>query len=141
MIRPLLIVVFTLCLLAGCAPAPNNPNTANTNTAPTPNTAPSPAPVESTQTSAQRTLPLLDALFTDEKFVSELRSRLKLTDEQVNSLKRASNEEIARLQEANAEDLDSADGDARARASEKLNQILGDAKAKELTSFANEYWS
>ena len=141
MIRPLLIVVFTLCLLAGCAPAPNNPNTANTNTAPTPNTAPSPAPVESTQTSAQITLPLLDALFTDEKFVSELRSRLKLTDEQVNSLKRASNEEIARLQEANAEDLDSADGDARARASEKLNQLLGDAKAKELTSFANEYWS
>jgi len=141
MIRPLLIVVFTLCLLAGCAPAPNNPNTANTNTAPTPNTAPSPAPVESTQTSAQITLPLLDALFTDEKFVSELRSRLKLTDEQVNSLKRASNEEIARLQEANAEDLDSADSDARARASEKLNQILGDAKAKELTSFANEYWS
>lgn len=141
MIRPLLIVVFTLCLLAGCAPVPNNPNTANTNTAPTPNTAPSPAPVESTQTSAQITLPLLDALFTDEKFVSELRSRLKLTDEQVNSLKRASNEEIARLQEANAEDLDSADGDARARASEKLNQLLGDAKAKELTSFANEYWS
>ena len=141
MIRPLLIVVFTLCLLAGCAPVPNNPNTANTNTAPTPNTAPSPAPVESTQTSAQITLPLLDALFTDEKFVSELRSRLKLTDEQVNSLKRASNEEIARLQEANAEDLDSADSDARARASEKLNQILGDAKAKELTSFANEYWS
>ena len=141
MIRPLLIVVFTLCLLAGCAPAPNNPNTANTNTAPTPNTAPSPAPVESTQTSAQITLPLLDALFTDEKFVSELRSRLKLTDEQVNSLKRASNEEIARLQEANAEDLDSADGDARARASEQLNKILGDAKAKELTSFANEYWS
>ena len=141
MIRPLFIVVFTLCLLAGCAPVPNNPNTANTNTAPTPNTAPSPAPVESTQTSAQITLPLLDALFTDEKFVSELRSRLKLTDEQVNSLKRASNEEIARLQEANAEDLDSADSDARARASEKLNQILGDAKAKELTSFANEYWS
>jgi len=141
MIRPLFIVVFTLCLLAGCAPVPNNPNTANTNTAPTPNTAPSPAPVESTQTSAQITLPLLDALFTDEKFVSELRSRLKLTDEQVNSLKRASNEEIARLQEANAEDLDSADGDARARASEKLNQLLGDAKAKELTSFANEYWS
>lgn len=141
MIRPLLIIVFTLCFLAGCAPAPNNPNTANTNTAPAPNAAPSAAPVESTQSSAQITLPLLDALFTDEKFVSELRSRLKLTDDQINSLKRVSNEEIARLQEANAEDLDGTNGDARERASKELNQILGDAKARELTSFANEYWS
>ena len=139
MSRRFLIVVFTLCLLTSCAPAPNNPNTVNTNTAPAPST--SPAPVESTQSSAQITLPLLDALLTDEKFVSELRSRLKLTDEQIDSLKRASNEEIVRLQEANAEELDGANGDARERASEELNQILGDQKARELTSFANEYWS
>ncbi len=68
-------------------------------------------------------------------------SRLKLTNEQIDSLKRASNEEIARLQEANAEELDGGSVDARERASEQINKILGDQKAKELASFANEYWS
>jgi hypothetical protein len=93
------------------------------------------------ESSAQVTLPLLDALLTDENFVNESRSRLKLTNEQIESLKRASKEDIARLQEANAEELDESSGDARARATEQLNQILGDQKARELTSFANEYWS
>lgn len=139
MIRRVSILIFTLCFLTGCAPAPNNPTTANVNTAPPASTAPSPAaPLES---SAQITLPLLDALLTDENFVNELRSRLKLTNEQIDSLKRASNEEIARLQEANAEELDSGSVDARERASEQLNKIFGDQKAKELTSFANEYWA
>ena len=141
MTRRFLILVFSLCLFSGCTAPPNNPSTANVNTATAPSPSASPAPVESKQASAQITLPLIDALLTDEKFVGELRSRLKLTNEQIDSLKKASSEEIARLQEANAEDLDATDGDARTRASEKLNQILGDAKAKELASFANEYWS
>lgn len=139
MIRRVLILTFTFCFLTSCAPAPNNSTTSNVNTAPPATTAPSPA--ESRESSAQITLPLLDALLTDEKFVNDLRSRLKLTNEQIDSLKRVSNEEIARLQEANAEELESNSGDARERASEQLNKILGDQKAKELTSFANEYWS
>ena len=140
MIRRVLILIFTFCFLTSCAPAPNNPTTANVNTAPPATTAPSPAesPVA---TSAQITLPLLHALLGDENFVNELRSRVKLTNEQIESLKRVSNEDIARLREANAEEVDSLNGDPRARASEQLNQILGDQKARELTSFANEYWS
>lgn len=140
MIRRVLILTFTFCFLTSCTPAPNNPTTANVNTAPAPPTAPSPA-AESRESTARITLPLLDALLADEKFVNELRSRLKLTNEQIDSLKRVSNEEIARLQEANTEELDDSSGNARERASEQLNQILGDQKAKELTSFANEYWS
>ena len=139
MIRRVLIFFFAVCLFTGCAPAPNNPNTANVNTAPSP--VASPSPTESRQSSAQITLPLLNALLADEKFVGGLRSRVKLSDEQVESLKRVSNEDIVRLQEANAEDLDGVDGDPRARATEQLNKLLGDDKARELTSFANEYWS
>jgi lipoprotein-anchoring transpeptidase ErfK/SrfK len=86
-------------------------------------------------------LPLLNALLTDEKFESGLRTRVKLTNEQIDSLKRVSNEDIARLQEANAEEMDEVSGDARARASEQLNQILGQEKAREVASFANEYWT
>src|SRR5688500_14748002 len=120
MIRRVSILIFT-CFLTSCAPAPN---TTNVNTAPPPATAPSPAesPRES---SAQVTLPLLHALLTDEGFVNALSSRLKLTNEQIDSLKRASNEEIARLQEANAEELDGGSVDARERASEQINKILG----------------
>src|SRR4026208_1205622 len=139
MIRRVLILTFTFCFLTSCAPAPNNPTTANVNTAPPAPTAPSPA--ASPQTSAQITLPVLNALLTDESFVNDLKSRLQLTNEQIDSLKRVSNEEIARLQEANAEELDNSSGNAREHASEQLNQIVGDQKAKELTSFANEYWS
>jgi L,D-transpeptidase catalytic domain len=140
MIRRVLILIFTFCFLTSCAPAPNNPTTANVNTAPPATTAPSPAE-SPRETSAQITLPLLHALLGDENFVNELRSRVKLTNEQIESLKRVSNEDIARLREANAEEADSLNGDPRARASEQLNQLLGDQKARELTSFANEYWS
>ena len=139
MISRLLILVFSLCLFIGCTAPPNTPNTANVNTAPSPSA--SAAPVETNKASAEVTLPVLDALLTDEKFVDALKSRLTLTNEQIDSLKRASNEEIVRLQEANAEETEGNNGNARSRASEKLNQILGDKKAKELASFANEYWS
>jgi len=142
MIRRLLILIFAVGLLASCTPAPNNSNTtANINAAPAPSAAPSPAESTPAQASAQITLPLLDALFADEKFVSGLKSRVKLTDQQIDSLKRVSNEEIGRLQAANAEDLDDSSGNARERASEQLNHILGERKARELASYANEYWS
>ena len=140
MIRRVLILIFSLCFLTSCAPAPNNPTTTtNANTAPPASAAPSPAaPAES---SAKITLPLLNALLGDENFVTELRSRVKLTNEQIDSLKRVSNEAIVRLQEANAEDAEDTNGDPRERATEQLNEILGDQKARELTAFANEYWS
>jgi hypothetical protein len=145
MMRRVLIIISVVCFVvnfgASCAPAPNNSNTtANINAAsPAPSTAPSPA--EPAHASAQITLPLLDALFTDEKFVSGLKSRVKLTDQQIDSLKRVSNEEIGRLQATNAEDLDGGSSDARERASEQLNHILGEQKARELASYANDYWS
>jgi lipoprotein-anchoring transpeptidase ErfK/SrfK len=87
------------------------------------------------------TLPLLDALLTDEKFVGQLKQNLKLSDEQIDSLKRVSSSEIARLQESNAEDTDGNATGARTRASEELQKILGDEKAKQLATLANDYWS
>jgi hypothetical protein len=87
------------------------------------------------------TLPLLDALLTDEKFVGQLRQNLKLSDEQIDSLKRVSSAEIARLQETNAEDTDGNATDARTRASDELRKILGDEKAKQLATVVNDYWT
>ncbi len=142
-------LAFLACLLTGCTVAPNNSNTPVAPSAPSPSasTASAPTPATTSETaSVQVTLPLLDALLSDEKFVGQLRQNLKLTNEQIDSLKRVSSAEIARLQETNAEDTDdnATDGnvsDARTRASDELRKILGDEKEKQLRTVVNDYWS
>jgi len=87
------------------------------------------------------TLPLLDALLNDEKFVGQVKSKLKITDDQVTELKRVSSDAVSRLRESNAEDLEGNATDARTRASEQLRTILGDEKSKQLSSLVSDYWS
>jgi L,D-transpeptidase catalytic domain len=138
--RQLLILSVMACLFASCTTTPTNSNTASVQ--PTPSPSASPSPTQSPQTaSVQVTLPLLDALLTDEKFVGRLKTKLKLSDEQIDSLKHASTAEITRLRESNAEDIDTDGGNPRAWAEEQLRSILGEEKAKELGSLANDYWS
>src|ERR1051325_4319551 len=141
-IRRLFILAwFVILLTTGCAPAPSNTNTTvSTQPSPSPSTSPSPATTE-TASSNDVTLPLLDALLTDEKFVARVKQNLKLSDQQIEDLKRVSGAAVARLRESNAEDLDNDGADAPQRTSEQLRQTLGDEKAKQLTALANEYWS
>jgi L,D-transpeptidase catalytic domain len=80
-------------------------------------------------------------LLSDEKFVGRLKKDLQLSNEQIDSLKRVSSSEIARLRESNAEETDGNATDARTRAEEQVRSILGDQKAKDLASLANDYWS
>jgi PBP1b-binding outer membrane lipoprotein LpoB len=137
-------LAFLACLLTGCTVAPNNSNTPVATTSPSPSASVATSPTPSTTSdtaSVQVTLPLLDALMSDEKFVAQLRQNLKLSDEQIDSLKRVSSTEIGRLQETNAEDTDGNAGDARTRASDELRKILGDEKAKQLRTVVNDYWS
>ena len=136
----LFILIAVLCLLAGCTNAPSNSNTANVQPVASP--SPSPSPTASSETSSvQITLPLLDALLSDEKFVGQLKSKLKVTDDQVAELKRVSGAEIDRLRQSNAEDLEGNASDARTRASEQLRTILGEDKSRELTTLVSDYWS
>lgn len=140
-IRQLLIFAFFVCLLTSCAPVPSNSNTTVSQASPSPTSSPS--PVRAHAASVHVTLPLLDALLTDEKFVGQLKSNLKLTDDQIASVKRVSSAAVDRLRENNAEDLngDTTATDARTRADEELRTILGEEKTRELASLANEYWS
>ena len=145
-IRRLFILAwFLIVLTTGCAPAPNNSNT-TVSTQPSPpsiaSPSASPSPATTTDTaSVQITLPLLDALLTDEKFVTRVKQNLKLTDQQVEELKKVSGAEVARLREKNAEDLDDDDTSAPARAQEQLRSVLGEQKARDLGTLANDYWS
>ena len=142
-IRRLLILAFCVGLLTSCEPAPTNApaNTNTTITSASPSPTASASPVSTSTASAKITLPLLDALLTDEKFVARAKQNLKLSDEQIESLKRVSSEQVARLREANAEDLDDTDGNPRERAEQELSKILGEQKAREFATFANEYWT
>ena len=101
-IQRCLILTAVLCLLAACAPASKNSNSVSVNPTPSPSAAPSASPATPGTASVQLTLPLLDALLSDEKFVGQLKSNLKVTDDQVAELKRVSSAEIDRLREANA---------------------------------------
>ncbi|HET6979184.1 MAG TPA: L,D-transpeptidase [Pyrinomonadaceae bacterium] len=133
---------FLACLLTSCTVQPTgNSNTSVVTTTPSPSPSISPAATSETSSSVQVTLPLLDALLSDEKFVAQLKQNLKLSDEQIDSLKRASSSEIARLQQTNAEDTDGNATDARTRAAEELRKTLGADKARQLATLANDYWS
>ncbi|HEX7331468.1 MAG TPA: L,D-transpeptidase [Pyrinomonadaceae bacterium] len=140
-VRQLLILAFFIFLLTSCAPAPSNSNTTVSQASPSPTASPSPQRAHAA--SVHVTLPLLDALLTDDKFVGQLKSNLKLSEDQIASLKRVSGSAVDRLRESNAEDLngDTTATDARTRADEELRTILGEEKARELATLANEYWS
>lgn len=139
----LFLFSFLMVALASGNACVNQPNT-NNSAPPVTQASPAPSPAASpatTQANVQVTLPLIDALLTDEAFERELKSNLKLTDEQVASLKRVSEAEINRLRESNAEETDGNGTDAPTRAQEQLRAILGEEKARQLASFAHEYWA
>lgn len=137
------LLATTFAFAGACVQQQNNP------APPVSSTTPAPSPVASPATApanVQITLPLLDALLTDEAYERELRSRLKLTDDQLAQLKRVSEAEVSRLRASNVEDAD-ANGtngygtDAATRATEELRKILGDEKAAQLATFTIEYWA
>lgn len=133
------VLACCISLLAGCASKPTNSNSAVSQATSSPSVSPSPASVD--VAAVQVTLPVLDALLTDEQFVARVKQDLKLSDPQIEELKRVSSADVERLRENNAEELDGKGTDAPQRAAEQLRATLGNEKAQELTTFANEYWS
>lgn len=132
-------LIATLAIGIACTTMPNNSNSpVVTQTTPSPSPSPSPS---ATQASVQVTLPLLDALLAENAFVRELKEKAKLSDDQIESLKRASQSEVNRLRETNAEETDGDDTDAPTRAAEQLRSIVGDEKAEQVAALANEYWA
>jgi len=140
------LLTLTLAIGSGCAVEPRNSNAPVTQASPaasataspvgSPSGSPSTAPA-----SVQVTLPLLDALLNDEAFVRELKSKVKLSDDQLDSIKRASQAEIDRLRTANAEETETDGTDAPTRTAEQLRSIVGEEKATQLASVATEFWA
>lgn len=119
-------------------------NSANTNTASVTPTMPGPAPATPANAAPNQpvTLPVLDAFFAQDNFVAELKSKLQLTDEQVNKLKVIARQETSKLRESdNNDEVAGRTTAAREDAREKIKAAIGDGKTQELLAFVNERWS
>jgi lipoprotein-anchoring transpeptidase ErfK/SrfK len=87
------------------------------------------------------TLPVLDALFADDSFKTELKSKLQLTDEQISALRKTSSEEVAKLRKANAETQPGSAESSRNNAIESIRAVIGSEKADQLLALARERWT
>ena len=130
---------FALATLSCVTPTPTNTNSVVVSS-PTPATSPSPTPAVAAAVSVPVTLPVLDALLADESFKGELKSKLNLTDDQIAALRKASSEEIGRLRETTSEQQEGAAAEARDRATEVIQSVVGAQQTEALLSLARERW-
>lgn len=130
----------------GCEVPPSNSTganvAANSNTV-VANTNTAPAPVENKELAARMpvTLPVLDAMFGDVNFANELKTKVQLTDEQIDNLKRLSREAVANLNEDEADQDTRSTRAATERADKQIREMLGEQKAAQLYNFVRERWS
>ena len=137
----ILLTLLSLLAFTACQPATNlNSNTSPAAT-PSPTASPSASP---TATGAIITLPVLDALFSDEGFKSKLKTSVQLNDEQVAQLQKVAADDVARLREANIEDAsdDQAQlaAQSRANADAAIRKIVGEEKSGAFQTFVHNYW-
>lgn len=142
------VAIVVLLAGAGCVTESPNPTAnkaapaANTNatSAPAATAAPVPA-VIATPNIQPVTLPVLDAFFAQENFAAELKSKLQLTDQQVNELKSIARQETSRLRESSRDEYAGKTTAAREDAYSKSKAAIGEAKTLELIAFVNERWN
>ena len=137
------IVLLALLALALGACVTNNSNSPTTAVSPTPSpsTSPTSSASENTKSRSAVTLAVLDALLANDNFVSGLKSKLQVTDEQIQSLNKAASDEVDRLRAGNAEDNVTAADNASERATQQIKSILGDEKATQFNAFVSEFWA
>ena len=151
-IRPTMLgLVMALSIVAaGCATEPGSNANSNAPGSPSPAVSPSPTSSASTGAAIPVTLPVLDALFSDEAFKTQLKSKVQITDDQLAQLQKIAGEEVGRLRQLNAEDQitdhagqaeqSSQSEQARQHAADAIRGVIGEQKAGDLFALARDYW-
>lgn len=132
-------VIATLLLITavGCITEPaNNSNSAS----PSPSVSPSPSATQRSALEVPVTLPVLDALLSDDAFRAKVKSQVALSDAEIAQLQKIAGEEVAKLRQANAEDQTGSAEESRQHAAEAIRGAVGEEKAKQLFALAQEYW-
>src|SRR6185436_16263615 len=141
-----LLIALSLFVAAACTTEPVSNTNVNTAGSPTPSASVSPAVASN---AVPVPLPVLDALFSDEPFKAQLKTKLALTDDQVAQVQKIAGDEVARLRQLNAEEPTAAQSDeaqsqaaaSRDRAAEAIRGAIGEQKAADLFAFARDYWT
>ena len=144
------VVLLVLVVGVACVSEPSNTtgnrsnpaaNTNATSAAPTSTGAPA-ATGNAAPNTQPVTLAVLDAFFALENFPAELKAKLQLTDEQVNTLRTLARQETSKLRESdNHDEYAGRTTAARQDAYEKSKAAIGEEKTKALVAFVNELWS
>ena len=131
-------ILSVLLVTAACVPQPDSKTQINSAGSPSPDTSPSPLKTESAM-AKPITLPVLDAFFADNSFADTLKTRLKLSDDEVTKLKELARSETAKLDET---ELEKREGTVRAHADaqEKIKALIGEEKSGQLAALVNELW-
>jgi len=117
---------------------PNN-TVGNLNTGTNSNTQPVPTETQTKTTATVLTLPLLDALLADNDFVSEARSTIQVTDEEIDKLKNAARDAVLKLSDDPSEDSSRSTKTAVDDAKKQLQQVLGTDRANRFTQLVDKY--
>jgi lipoprotein-anchoring transpeptidase ErfK/SrfK len=112
---------------------------------PPPSPSPSsPSPPATSITAASAvpvTLPILDAFFaSDEAFAKELKTKLELTDQQIERLRSVAREETSKLRESDTGYPSGTTEAARELAAKRLEEIIGEEKAQKLAALVRDRW-
>jgi lipoprotein-anchoring transpeptidase ErfK/SrfK len=86
------------------------------------------------------TLPVIDAFLQDSTFATTLRTRLGLSDAQIDSLRQVARQETMRLREPAGEDYSGSTGSALMLAQQTIERIIGPEKALQLAGLIREQW-
>ena len=135
-----MLIIALALFAASCAPetAPNS--NANAPGSPSPSASPATTPVSKV---VPVTLPVLDALFSDEAFKTNLKTKVELTDEQIAQLQKIASEEVGRLRELNTEeqaDDSEQSTNAREHAAQAIRGVIGPNRKPRAFQFAHDYW-
>lgn len=138
--RIFFLLVFTSLIFQGCLP----PEQTNVNTSPV-NTNSSNTNIETQAKKAfdpgqAVTLPVINAMFTDDSFAQELKTKLQLTDEQINNLKTTSAEAVNNLDETGDEYSGSTQA-ALNRSFEEVRKIIGEEKTADFFELVRQRWN
>src|SRR5438128_1001141 len=120
---------------------PANSNSATVKISPLPTPSPSPPTSITAASAVPVTLPILDAFFaSDEAFAKELKTKLDLTDQQIERLRSVAREETSKLRERDSGYPSGTTEAARELAAKRLEEIIGEEKAQQLAALVRDRW-
>lgn len=113
------------------------PANGNINTEPSGPTQPTSSPGSAANDPTAVTLPLLDALLSDEEFAARARSEQQLTTEELEKLRNVARDAVLKLSDDSADDHTRSTREASDAALNQLKKVLGDERAARFISFVS----